>query len=104
MILEGYTMAKRNRFLKFERKMTQVLLADAAVFVLYLIFAGVGSVPLKVITAIVAILASLLCLAYLFMCGEIRKKRSLWMTAASAGVLLCTIVSLICNFPSPAGK
>lgn len=97
-------MAKRNRFLKFERKMTQVLLSDAAVFLLYLIFAGIGVVPMKVITAIVAILVSLLCLGYLFMCGEIGKKRSLWMTAASAGIFLCTLVSLICNYPSPAAK
>ncbi len=95
-------MARNKRFLEFEKKMTQVLLADAAVFVLYLIFSATGVIPLKVITAIVAILASLLCLGYLYMSGELRRRRSLWMSAASAAIFLCTVVSLICNFPSPA--
>lgn len=97
-------MSKRNRFLEFERKMTQVLLGDAVVFMLYLIFSGAGVIPMKVITAIVAILTSLLCLGYLYMSGEIRKRRSLWMTTASAAMFLCTLISLICNYPSPAAK
>ena len=97
-------MAKRNRYLEFEKKMTQILLGDAAVFLLYLIFAGNGITALKVITAIVALLASFLCLGYLYMSGELRKRRSLWMVTASGAIFLCTLVSLICNFPSPAAK
>lgn len=95
-------MAKNNRFAELENKMTRILLMNAAVFALYLIFSGFGIIPMKVISAIVSILVSLLCLGYLYMCGEIRKRRSLWMMVASAGLFLCTLVSLICNYPSPA--
>ena len=94
-------MAKRNRYRELEKKVTLMIAADVAVFVLYLLVAGAGVVALKVITAIVAIIASLLALGFLFMSGELLKKRSLWMSVAFASVLLCTIVSLICNFPAP---
>lgn len=92
-------MAKRNRYRELENIMTRVLLADAAVFVLYMVFAALGWTALKVITAIVAILVSLLCLAYLYMNGEIRRRRSLWMVTGAGAVLLCTLVSLILNYP-----
>ena len=94
-------MAKRNRFSELESKMTRILLVNAVVFVLYLIFSGFGIIPMKVISAIVSILVSLLCLGYLYMSGEMRKRRSLWMLTAAAGLFLCTVVSLICNYPSP---
>ena len=94
-------MAKRNRYRELEKKVTLMIAADVAVFVLYLLVAGAGVIALKVITAIVAIIASLLALGFLFMSGELLKKRSLWMTVAFASVLLCTIVSLVCNFPAP---
>lgn len=94
-------MAKRNRYRELEKKVTLMIAADVAVFVLYLLVAGAGVVALKVITAIVAIIVSLLALGFLFMSGELLKKRSLWMSVAFASVLLCTIVSLICNFPAP---
>ena len=94
-------MAKRNRFRELEDKMTRILLVNTAVFVLFLVFSGLGIIPMKVISAIVSILVSLLCLGYLYMSGEMRKRRSLWMLVASAGLFLCTVVSLICNFPSP---
>ena len=95
-------MAKRNRFSELESKMTRILLVNTAVFVMFLIFSAFGIIPMKVISAIVSIMVSLLCLGYLYMSGEIRKRRSLWMLTASAGLFLCTVVSLICNFPSPA--
>ena len=94
-------MAKRNRYRELENKVTMFIAADVAVFVLYLVVAGAGIVALKVIAAILAILGSLLALGFLFMSGELLKKRSLWMTVAFASVLLCTIVSLVCNFPAP---
>ena len=100
-LLEGFTVAKRNRYRELESKVTIGIAADVAVFVLYLLVAGAGIVALKVIAAIVAILGSLLALGFLFMSGELLKKRSLWMTVAFASVLLCTIVSLVCNFPAP---
>ncbi len=95
-------MAKRNRYRDLEQKMTLLIFADAAIFVLYLLFAGLGVIAMKVITAIIALLGSALMLGFLYMNGEILKKRSLWMSAAFAAIFLCTLVSLITNFPSPA--
>ena len=44
-------MAKRNRYRELENLMTKVILGDAAIFILYLIFAWKEIVALKVITA-----------------------------------------------------
>ena len=95
-------MAKRKRYKEIERLLTSVLIADAVVFALYLLFAGLGVIALKVITAIVAILGSGLCLAFLYMCGEIKKRRSRWLVLGFACIIICLLVSLILKYPSPA--
>ena len=94
-------MARRNRYRQMEFMMTRILLADAAIFVLYLLFATFNVVALKWIMAIIAILSSGLCLGFLYMTGELLKKRSLWMSTGFAAVALCTLVSLILSFPGP---
>ena len=94
-------MAKRNRYRELETNMTRVLIADAAVFALFFLFSALGWTALKVITAIVSILVSLLCLGYLYMTNELRRRRSLWMVTGAASVLLCTLVSLILSWPGP---
>lgn len=93
---------KRNRYKELEQLMTVLLIATALDFVLFLIFSGVGVLWVKVVTAIFAILMPLLCLVFLYLSKEILRQRSLWLTTAFASILVCTIVSLICNFPSPA--
>jgi hypothetical protein len=35
------------------------------------------------------------------MAKEILRQRSLWMTMGFVGIFLCTVVSLIANYPSP---
>ena len=95
-------MAKRNRYKEMESLMTKVLIGDAAVFVLYLLFAGLGVTFLKVVTAIIAIAVSGLCLGFLYLNGELKKRRSRWMVAGAGAVLLCLLVSLVLNYPSPA--
>lgn len=94
-------MAKRNRYRELEFTMTRVLIADAAVFALFFLFSALGWTALKVITAIAAILVSLLSLGYLYMTNELRRKRSLWMVTGAAAVLLCTLVSLLLSWPGP---
>ena len=94
-------MANRRRYKDVERVLAQILLGEAAVFVLYLIFAGLGIVSLKVVTSIVIVVASVLCLAFLYMCGEMVKRRSRWLVFGFASVLLLLIVSLLLNYPSP---
>ena len=95
-------MAIRRRYKDIERFLTQILLADTAVFVLYLIFAGIGVVAMKVITTILVIIASVACLALLYMTGEMKKARSRWLVLGFGSIVVCLLVSLILNYPSPA--
>lgn len=92
---------KKNRYKQMVWYMTYALVAAAGIFLLYLLFAGFGIIWLKAITAILAILISGCCLAFLYLTRELLKRRSLWMTAAAGAILLCTLMSLILNFPSP---
>lgn len=92
-------MARRNRYKEMEEMMTRALIGDAVVFALYLLFAARSIIILKVITAIVAGVGSVLCLGFLYMTGEIQRLRSRWMVTGFAAVLLCLIVSLILNVP-----
>lgn len=93
---------RRNRYKDLEQLMTVLLIAAAVDFLLFLIFSGVGILWVKVVTAIFAILMPLLSLAFLYISQELLRQRSLWLTTGFASILVCTIVSLICNFPSPA--
>ena len=90
-----------SRYQLMEQYMTYALLADAALFVIYLVIAALGVIWLKIVLAVLACLLSVVCLAYLFLTKELLRKRSLWMSAAAAAVLVCTIISLILNFPAP---
>lgn len=95
-------MAIRKRYKDIERILTQILVADAAVFLLYMIFAGIGIGVMKVITTIVILVASLGCLALLYMTGEMKKARSRWLVLGFGAIVVCLLVSLILNYPSPA--
>ena len=92
-------MARRNRYREMEYQITRILIADVLVFVLYLITAHFGVNFLKWLTAIVAIVGSGLCGGFLYINGEWKKRRSQWMFLGFAGILLCTVVSLICKVP-----
>ena len=85
-----------------ESLMTKIILGEALVFVLYLVCAGLGSTVLKVITAIIAILGSLLCLGWLIITGEFSRRRSLWMVTGFIAIVLCVLVSLLLGYPGPA--
>lgn len=93
---------KNNRYQQMARNMTYTLLTDLLLFITFLVAAGTGTIWLKVVTAILAILVSGLCLGFLYLSKELLRQRSLWMTAAAAAILICTIFSLIINFPSPS--
>lgn len=95
-------MAKRNRYRELESLMTKVIIADAFVFVLYLIFAANDLGTLKVISSIIAITVSLLSLGWLYLTGEFKRRRSLWMVTGFIGIILCVLVSLLLGFPGPS--
>jgi hypothetical protein len=85
-----------------ESLMTKVIVGDALVFVLYLLFAGLGLTVVKVATAIIAILGSLLGLGWLVITGEFSRRRSLWMVTGFIAIVLCVLVSLLLGYPGPA--
>ena len=91
----------KRSYRELETLLTIVLILTAVDFIIFLLFAGAGVIWIKVITAIFAIGIPVLCLIYLFLIGEWLKQRSLWLTTGFGAILVCTIVSLICNFPSP---
>ncbi len=93
--------AKQSRYKSMERMMTYGLCADAALFILYMIFAGMGIIWLKVILAIFSLLISAAILTLLYLSRELTTRRSQWITAGAAALALCLLLSLILNFPSP---
>ncbi len=97
-------MAKRNRYREMESLMTKIILGDVLVFVLYLVCARLGGdifSTLKVVTAIIAIFGSLLCVGWLYLTGEFTRRRSLWMVTAFICIVICVVVSILLNFPCP---
>lgn len=95
-------MAKRNRYRELESLMTKIILADAFLFVLYLIFAAKDLVALKVICASIAMVSALLSTVWLYLTGEFKRRRSLWMITGFIGIVLCLIVSLLLGYPGPS--
>ena len=91
----------RNRYREMENIMTKIILADVVVFILYLLSAGLGWSVLKVITAIIAIFGSLLCVGWLYLTGEFTRRRSLWMVTAFICIVICVVVSLVLSYPCP---
>ena len=94
--------SNKNRYAVMRRNMSLFLIGDFAIFIIYLIAAGSGVIWLKVLSAIIAIAASALCIGYLYLTQEIFRKRSLWMTLAAGAIAFCILYSLVLNFPSPA--
>ena len=92
---------KQSRYQQMEWLMTCALVAAAGLFLLYLVFSAFGIVWLKVNFAILSILVSLACLAFLYVSNELLKRRSLWMSVGAGAVLLCLLFSLILNYPRP---
>lgn len=92
---------KRNGFRQLEQMLTMAVLADFMLFLLFLIVSGFGILWLKVITALLTIALSGLGTGFLVLIGEHKRIRSRWIITAFAGILICTLVSLIANYPSP---
>ena len=92
-------MAKRNRYKEMEKMMTAVLIADAVLFLLYLIFAGAGVAWLKWVCGVLNILVSGAGLAFLYMSRELFKQRSLWLSTGFFAIAVCVLASMILAFP-----
>ena len=92
---------KPNQYKAFERFMTIALCADTAAFILYMVFAGLGIIWLKVILTLVCLALSGYILWVLYNAKELLRQRSLWMTVGAGAIAFCLFISLIFNFPSP---
>ena len=92
---------KKNSFRKFESLLTKVIFGELAGFLLMLLFAALGVGGLKWILAVAVILVSGAGCYLLVAKQEHKRRRSWWMLAAFAGMLLCTLVSLIAGYPAP---
>ncbi len=92
---------KQNAKQEADRTFTAAILLNAGLFLIYLIAAGNGIIWLKVICAILTILISILCLSLLYLRREFMRPDRLWMTVAAASIFICTLFSLILNFPCP---
>jgi hypothetical protein len=94
-------MVMQNRYREMERYMTYALIGDGLLFIFYLLSAGAGIIWLKVILTILAFALSGVCLTWLYISKELLKPRSMWMSAAALAVIVCILVSLLLNYPSP---
>ena len=92
---------KQHSFRNLESFLSMILYVDLALFIAYLITAAAGFVVLKIIFAVVAMLIAAFCEWILYCAKELLKPRGLWLTCAFFSIILCTAVSLICNFPAP---
>ena len=93
--------SRKRNYQQMQWYLTYALIAAVGMFALYLVFAGFGIVWLKAVTAVLAILISAACLAWLFLSKELLRQRSLWMTTAACAIIVCLLVSLVLRFPSP---
>lgn len=93
---------KQNRYKELESYLTYALIASAIIFILYLIVSGFGIIWLKVITAFFALALSSLIFYCLYINNEWLRQRSLWITVGAVSLFLCTLMSLVLNYPCPA--
>ena len=90
---------RRSRYQQMEWLMTCTLVGATGLFILYILFAAFGIAWLKVITSILLILICSAVLAFMYLNGELLKRRSLWITTAAASILVCLLFSLMLNYP-----
>ena len=81
--------------------MTRIILGVLAAFILFLFFAWKGIVVPKLIFGIVSMVVSALSVGWLYITGEFSHRRSLWMITTFICIIVCTLVSLIFNYPCP---
>ena len=92
---------RKTRFRDFERYITVCLAIATILFISFLSAAGAGNVGLTIFLAILAVADCGYCLWLLYKKRELLRRRSLWMSAWAACVIICTLASIILNFPSP---
>ncbi len=90
---------KQDRYHELETMLTVFVILDLLLFIGYLATAITAVLAAKIICAVLAIAVSGYGLWVLYNTRELTRQRSLWLTCSFGGILLCTAVSLLCNFP-----
>ena len=97
----GMVVGKRNRYRHMEIMMTRIILGICVAFILFVLFSWRGLNTLKYISGIVTMIASGLSLGWLYITGEFKHRRSLWMVTAFFAFIICTLVSMMLHYPAP---
>lgn len=92
---------KKRQYKDLEMFVTVLVIAMLALFIFYLIMAGLGQTVLKILCAILIFGISGFGLWFLYTSKELLRQRSIWMTFSFAGCALCTLVSLLAGYPGP---
>lgn len=92
---------RNNHYKELERLITICLILATIIFVAFLAASGNGVIWLKVLYAILDLGICGFCLWLLYMRRELLKRRSFWMSVASAAIIVCIIASIVLNYPSP---
>lgn len=99
--MEKKERASRPGFRQLEKNLSMIIACELAVFVLMLICGAAGIFWLKIVLGLILLAASALGCGLLILMQEYRRKRSWWLIASFASIFLCTLVSLIVNYPAP---
>ena len=89
-----------SNYQKLERYLTLLLIINFVFFLLFFIGTIASVIALRVISILLIFLISPYGLWMLYNAKELFTQRSLWLTCGFGGILICTIVSLVCNYPS----
>ena len=92
-------MSDHHRYKEFEQTMLKALLICLALFIAALFAGGAGIGWLKVVLAVLTMGGSVLGLAVLYRSKDLLRQRSLWLSCGYFSVAVCTLVSLILNYP-----
>ncbi len=92
-------MDNQDHFKDLEHMLTIFVLVDLALFIGYLVFAAASAVIGKVLCVLLTLVVAGYGLWVLYNTKELLKQRSLWITFSFGAIILCTAVSLICQFP-----
>ena len=94
-------MAKRNRYRHMEIIMTRIVLGLTLAFILFMLFSWRGITVMKYIAGSIATIGSALSLGWLYITGEFKHRRSLWLITAFFGFIIVVMLSLIFRWPCP---
>ncbi len=92
---------KKTKFKEFERLITLALALATILFIGFLVASGMGNAWMTALYTILGIGICGYCLWLLYKKKELLRQRSFWMTVWAAAIIICTLASLLLNFPSP---